>query len=123
MGNIVKFPGKRPAPAEAVKAAETAAKLAAPKAVTVRAVAAWLLLLIRWPLFLVLYWLRTPVTLLCSVLSFPFLLAWLFALYAFPDKTAMVWGFAIVSFVSFVLGYAYDLVLLALAPGNTMMTL
>lgn len=123
MGNIVKFPGKRPAPAEAVKAAASAVKLAAPKAATVKAVAHWLLLLIRWPLFLVLYWLRTPVTLLCSLLSVPFLLAFLFSLYAFPDKTAMVWGFAIVSFVSFVAGYVYDLVLLALAPGNTMMTL
>lgn len=123
MSNIVKFPGKRPAPAEAVEAAASVVKLAAPKAATLKAVASWLLLVIRWPLFLVLYWLRTPVTLLCNVLAFPFLLAWLFALYAFPDKSAMVWSFAIVSFTAFVAGYCYDLVLMALAPSNTMMTL
>jgi hypothetical protein len=51
------------------------------------------------------------------------LLAWLFSLYAFPDKHAMVWGFGIISFVAFVIAWTYDFILMALSAQDMMRTL
>lgn len=122
MSNVVKFPkGKRALPALDLDA--TKIKAAMPKAATVKGVLAWLFLMVRLPLFLVMYWLRLPIIFLCNLVSIPMLLAWLFAWYAFPDKTAMVWGFGIVSFLAFVIAWTYDFILMAISPQEMMMTL
>jgi hypothetical protein len=78
----------------------------------------WMML--RLPLFLVMYWLRGLVILLCGAVSVPALLLWLFSLYAFPEKTYMTWGFGVISFGSFVLMWAYDYILTALSPQDMM---
>ncbi|MDR2031389.1 MAG: hypothetical protein LBP86_03825 [Azoarcus sp.] len=77
---------------------------------------AGLFLLLRLMIFLLMYWLRTPVIFLCNLVSIPMLLAWLFSLYAFPDKTVMVWGFGIMSFSAFVISWAYDFILMLISP-------
>ncbi len=82
----------------------------------IKAVCALVWLLVRVPLFLVMYWLRGPVVLLCSAISTPMLLAFGFAWYAFPEKTAMVWGFGIISFLAFFVMWVYDFILMALSP-------
>jgi len=51
------------------------------------------------------------------------LFAWLFAWYAFPDKTTMVWGFGAISFLAFVIGWTYDFILMALSPQDMMRNL
>jgi hypothetical protein len=122
MTNIVTFPKrKRVNPALAFDVGKF--KSAMPRAATVRGMSAWLWLVVRLPLFLVMYWLRLPVIFLCNLVSIPMLLAWLFSLYAFPDKTAMVWGFGIVSLAAFVIGWVYDFVLMAISPQDMMRTL
>lgn len=78
---------------------------------------------LRLPLFLVMYWLRGLVILLCGAVSVPALLLWLFSLYAFPEKTYMTWGFGVISFGSFVLMWAYDYILMALSPQDMMRSL
>ena len=60
---------------------------------------------VRTLLFLVLLWLRLPIQLVCSVISVPMLFAFLFALYAFPQRHAMVWTLGTISFLSFTLGW------------------
>ena len=82
---------------------------------------AWML--VRVPLFLVLYWLRIPVMLICNVISIPALFAFLFSWYAFPDKTRMIVALAAVSFTAFVILWAYDYVLMLLSPQDMMKTL
>ena len=77
-------------------------------------VLAWML--VRIPLFLVLYWLRLPVMMVCNLVSIPTLFAFLFSWYAFPDKTRMIVAFATVSFTAFVVLWAYDYVLMRLSP-------
>lgn len=86
-------------------------------------VLSWLWKAVRLPLFLVLYWLRMPVVLVCNWVSTPCLLLWLFALWAFPEKTHMVWAFFWVSFAAFVVAWAYDGVLMALSPEATVRVL
>ena len=81
-----------------------------------------ILLVFRYLLFFVLYWLRGPVMLVCELLCFPMLLAWLFALYAFPDFKHMVWGFGIMSFSTFILMWVYDFILMSLSPGDMILT-
>lgn len=124
MSNIIKFP--KPKGQRALSALELDAekiKKSMPKASTVKGVFAWLFLLVRLPLFLVMYWLRLPIIFLCNLVSIPMLLAWLFALYAFPEKSAMVWGFGIASFSAFVVAWAYDFILMAISPQDMMITL
>jgi hypothetical protein len=122
MTNVVRFPkGKRALPDLDIDARKL--KAAMPRVATVKGLFAGLFLLLRVPVFLVMYWLRLPIMFLCNLVSIPMLLAWLFSLYAFPDKTAMVWGFGIVSFVAFVIGWVYDFILMAIAPQDMMMTL
>jgi hypothetical protein len=121
MANIVKFPKeKKPAP---LAVTMEHVKAAMPRGSTVLAILAWAWCIVRLPLFLVLYWLRGPVRLLCSLISGPMLVAWLFSLYAFPDKQFMVWGFAIMSFGAFVIMWVYDLLLMALSPMDMIQTL
>ena len=122
MKNVVKFPkAKRPLPALDRDASNI--KAAMPKASTVKSVLMWLWFVVRLPVFLLMYWLRLPIIFLCNIISFPMLLAWLFAWYAFPDKTAMVWGFATLSFLAFLIGWTYDFILMAISPQDIMRTL
>lgn len=122
MSNVLKFPKvRRPLPDLGIDAGKI--KSSMPKAPTIKSVFFWLIFLVRLPVFLVMYWLRLPVIFLCNLVSVPMLLAWLFALYAFPDKPAMVWGFGVVSFVSFVIAWFYDFVLMAISPQDMIATL
>lgn len=90
---------------------------------TVTAVLACLWLIARIPLFLVMFWLRLPVLLVCNLISGPMLFAWLFAWYAFPEKTAMVWGCAAFSFVAFFVSWLYDVILMLISPFDMLKTL
>lgn len=83
----------------------------------------WLFVALRTPVFLVLYWLRLPVVFLCNIVSIPMLFAWLFSLYAFPDKVAMIWGFGLMSFTAFVIAWTYDYVLMLLSPMDMIQSL
>lgn len=124
MSNIVKFPkdnGQEEKYSPAINMDKI--KSAMPKASTVKGVLSWVWLIIRLPLFLVMYWLRLPIIFLCNIISIPLLLCWLFAWYAFPDKTAMVWSFGTVSFLAFVIGWTYDFILMALSPQDMMRSL
>lgn len=78
---------------------------------------AWII--VRLPLFLVLYWLRMPITLVCNLISIPALFGFLFAWYAFPIPK-LVWSLGILSFVAFVLQWTYDYILIALSPTPVM---
>ena len=71
---------------------------------------------LRFALFIVLYWLRLPIVGLCSIVSVLTLFATLFALYAFPDKTPMLWGFGVTSISTFFVAWCYDFVLMKLSP-------
>jgi hypothetical protein len=71
---------------------------------------------IRFALFMVMYWLRVIVVNVCSIVSVVMLFAWLFSMYAFPDKTNMVWAFGTISLACFVVAWAYDFVLMKLSP-------
>ncbi len=71
---------------------------------------------VRFALFMVMYWLRVIVVNVCSIVSVVMLFAWLFAMYAFPDKTTMVWAFGTVSLTCFFIAWAYDYVLMKLSP-------
>lgn len=82
-----------------------------------------LIFAVRMLLFFLLYWLRPLIVGGCSFASVLLLLAWLFAWYAFPDKTNMVWGFAALSFICFVVTWLYDFVLMALSPQDVVRTL
>ncbi len=124
MNNIVKFPKPaRPSPAPGASLNMEKVKAAMPKASTIKGILSWVWLIVRLPVFLVLYWLRFPVVFICNIISIPLLIAFLFSLYAFPDKHAMIWGFGIVSFIAFVIEWIYDFVLMALSPQPIMRTL
>lgn len=90
---------------------------------TVWNVAKLALTIVRVPVFLVLYFLRMPVMLLCSMLYFPLFLLALFAWYAIPEKPQMWGSFGVISFVSFLLMYAYDVLLGWLSPHAVVHTL
>lgn len=120
MGNIVRFPrSKRALPVPELDVEE----IRKPRAATAKAVFVWLFRVLRLFVFWVMYWLRLPVIGVCNLVSVPTLLAWLFSLYAFPDKTAMVWGFGIVSFTAFVVSWVYDFILMMLSPQDMMKSL
>lgn len=44
----------------------------------------------------------------------------LFAWYAFPEHMNMVRTFGVVSFIAFIGAYIYDMLLMAIAPGDMM---
>lgn len=121
--NVVKFPkAKRSVPALQVDGERIRATV--PKTGSViKKTFAWIWLIIRLPIFLVMYWLRMPVIFLCNLISIPMLLAWLFAWYAFPEKTNMVWAFGTVSFLAFVISWTYDFILMAISPQDMMRAL
>lgn len=118
----MKFPKKIQSPP--VERLDLAAlKDAAPSRATLRGVLGFGWMLIRLPLFLLLYWLRLPVILVCNLVSVPTLAAFLFAWYAWPDKTHMVAALGVVSFVAFVVLWTYDVVLMALSPHDLVRSL
>lgn len=78
---------------------------------------------LQFVIFMAMYWVRWLVVGACSIISVVMLLAWLFALYAFPDKTNMVWAFGSVSLISFVIAWFYDFVLMKLSPTQMVDTL
>lgn len=124
MSNVLKFPKKFKQPPMQVTGSDIARiKAAAPRRSTVRGVLAFAWMLVRLPVFLVLYWLRLPVMLVCNLISIPTLAAFLFSWYAFPAKTHMVVAFGVVSFLAFTLLYFYDFLLMALSPQEFMRTL
>ena len=123
MGTILQFPKPPKRDREIPRIDMERIKAAMPRRDTVKGVFAFLWMLVRLPLFLILYWLRFPVVLLCSVISFPLLLAFGFVWFAFPDKTNMLWGFGIASFSAFVVMWIYDFVLMALSPQEMIRTL
>lgn len=86
-------------------------------------VAKVLLMVVRMPLFLMLYFLRAPVIVLCSMLYLPLFLLALFAWYGFPEKPQMWGSCGVISLVSFMLMYVYDLVLSWLSPHELVRTL
>ena len=104
-------------------AEEQGASPSSPAGATPSKVGTLLWSIVRVPLFLVLYWLRLPVVLVCRLVSVPALLAFLFSLYAFPDKHAMVTGFGVLSFGAFVALWLYDTMLMWLSPQGMMRTL
>lgn len=121
--NVVKFPKPRRSLPAIDISTDKIKKVIVPRTSTVKSVFVWLWLIIRLPVFLVMYWLRMPVVFLCNLVSVPMLLAWLFAWYAFPDKIQMVWGFGTLSFVAFVIAWSYDFVLMAISPQDMIDTL
>lgn len=125
MSNVLKFPKKfQGPPVERLKRIDLAGlKAAAPSRATLRGVLGFAWMLVRLPLFLVLYWLRLPVMLVCNFVSIPALAAFLFAWYAWPDKTRMVVAFGVVSFIAFVVLWTYDYVLMALSPQDLVKSL
>lgn len=122
MSNVRMFPkAKRPVPVADIDVNRI--KAAMPKGVSVLGVFSWVWFLVRLPLFLVLYWLRLPVVFICNLISVPALLAWLFTLYAIPDKPLMHWLIGGLSFTAFVVSWFYDYILVALSPQDIMRTL
>jgi hypothetical protein len=79
-------------------------------------VLAWAGRAVLFLVYIVMFWLRGPIVGACSIASVIFLGLWLFSLYAFPDKKDMVWAFGGTSFLSFVVAWAYDYVLIKLSP-------
>lgn len=124
MSNIVKFPNEKKDDKRILPVLSLVKiKSSMPNGSTVKSVLSWIWLIVRLPVFLVMYWLRLPVIFICNLISIPLLLCWLFAWYAFPDKTAMVWGFGTVSFIAFVVAWTYDFILMAISPQDMMRTL
>ena len=71
---------------------------------------------VRLALFFVMFWARFVIVPVCNALSGVLFLAWLFSLWAFPDKSTMLWAFAVTSFIAFVVAWSYDFVLALLSP-------
>jgi len=110
---VVNFPKpKRPLPGLHLNADKIKAVM--PK-VSALKVFAWMWFIVRWPVFLVLYWLRMPVLMVCNLLSVPTMIAFLFGLYAFPEHRAMVYAVGGVSFAAFAVHWAYDSLLIWLS--------
>jgi hypothetical protein len=118
VGNVLKF-GK--GPVEKVDL-DSIKETLPPRGNTLKSVLSWAWVIVRLPLFLVMYWLRMPITLVCNLISIPTLFAFLFCWYAFPIPK-MLWGLGILSFTSFVLLWTYDYILLALSPQPMMRSL
>jgi len=121
MADVIQFP-KAAAPPPVEVSAESI-KAAVPRRSAVRGIGAFAWACVRLPLFLALYWLRFPVAIVCRFFAMPVLLVFLFALYAFPEKKAMVASLGVASFLGFFGLWLYDLVLMALSPEEMVRTL
>lgn len=125
MGNIVKFPNGVAVPAAATDEPDHQGAAQRQRAGFL-GVLLRLLSLLRLPLFLVLYWLRFPVLMVCNFVFVPALLAFLAGLWLshhVPQYRAMVWGVGGLSFAAFVLRWAYDSLLIWLAPADFVLAL
>ncbi len=118
MNNIVKFP--KPKILITFRNKTNKIKEVRSKSSPIKNIFIFLYFIVQWPIFLLMYWLRLPIIFLCNILSLPMMFTWLFAWYAFPDKTNMIWGFAIVSLLAFSIGWIYDFILMLISPQNTM---
>lgn len=125
MADVLKFPKKIKPPrvSRVMRSDIERIKANAPARDTLIGVLGFVWMLVRIPVFLVLYWLRLPVMLVCNFVSIPALFAFLFSWYAFPDKTRMVVAFGVVSFGAFVILWIYDYVLMLLSPQDLVKTL
>lgn len=122
MTKVVKFPLPEESASRLNAVAARVTSAIAPTALAMVALR-WLMRTLRLLAFLILCWLRLPVIFLMDLISIPSLFAWLFSLYAFPDKHAMIWGFGIVSFAAFTARWLYDAILMAIAPYEVVRTL
>lgn len=117
MGNIVKFPKRPEGPQPAELDADSLKAAIRPPRPTLPGLLAWLWRLLRLPLFLVLYWLRTPIVALLRLVSGPALLCFLGGFFLLDvEHRHIVWVFGAVSFTTAALAWFYDSLLLALAP-------
>lgn len=118
--NVVKlnFPrSKRSLPGLDLNTDKT--KRAIPKIPPLKGVFAWLWLVVRWPVFLVLYWLRMPILMACNLVSVPLLFCFIFGMFALPEYyRSMVWGVGCMSFAAFALHWAYDSLLMWISPSD-----
>jgi hypothetical protein len=64
------------------------------------------LIAVRVTLFFVLFWMRFVMVLVCLFVSGLLFLGFLFSLYAWPNKTLMLWSSGVTSFVAFVVARA-----------------
>lgn len=73
---------------------------------------------VRVALFFVLFWMRFVIVPVCHFVSGLLFLVFLVSLYAWPDKTLMLWSFGITSFAAFVVAWVYDSLLALLSPDD-----
>lgn len=118
MSNVLKFPKKNPVDRIDLEVV----KESIPHGNTIKVIFAWVWLILRVPLFLILYWLRLPITLVCNFLSITTLFAFLFCWAAFPIPK-MLWGLGVMSFTSFFILWTYDFILVLLSPQPIVRTL
>jgi hypothetical protein len=118
---VVNFPkSKQPLPGRHLNVDKI--KEVTPEASRIKLVFVWLWVAVRFPLFLVLYWLRLPILTVCNLISVPGLFAFLFGLYALPEYRSMVWEIGCISFAAFALHWAYDSLLIWLSPNDVIFT-
>ena len=124
MANIIKFPKEKGSAPQQIEVKPARVREAQAQHDAPSAAWGWLWMIVRVPLFLVLYWLRAPVMFLCEIIWLPSLLIWIFLLFVWPEKNAVVvWGFAVISFSTCVLMWLYDSLLMALSPQDIVRTL
>lgn len=121
MSNVLKFPTAKPVDVPVEPAAENN-KLPSKKMDRFLTGLSWVFLVVRLPLFFVLYWLRLPVSLVCNFLSIGCMFGLIVAYFVAPVPK-MLWAFGITSFVAFVVMWTYDYVLMALSPQPMMSSL
>lgn len=113
MDNVLVFPK---APIRAVAANESFEEPAGGRPTLLKRIGVIALAAIMRIVFLVMYWLRALVVPLCNFVAGALLIGTVVVVCFFPDKSDMLWSFATVSFVSFVLGWGYDFILMKLSP-------
>lgn len=120
MGNVVKFPGSdapqmkyRRVGGDVPQAGRDVpqGKLAGKGGAAVM----WFLSALRLPLFLLLYWLRLPLMVVCKFLCGAGFLAFGIAYFVSP-MPKMLWGFGLMSFGAFAVLWVYDFFLMMLSP-------
>ncbi|WP_395008239.1 hypothetical protein [Undibacterium sp.] len=121
MSNVLKFPTAKPVEVP-VESTANNNKLPSNTMGRFLTCLAWAWLVVRLPLFFVLYWLRMPVSVVCNFLSIGCMFGLIVAYFVAPVPK-MLWAFGITSFVAFVVMWTYDYVLMALSPEPMMRSL